>query len=230
MTAPGDRGRARRWDPVWRCSVRPARVLAVVAALALLLVAIAPALLEGYARWLIRRDPPVQSDVAIVLGGGEGERLGAAVGIWRQHRVRSILITDPGTPLLPVYTGVDTLTMGEVKRRIAIRKGVPEGDVWLLEGAQSTIDEAVISRSFLEKRGIRSATIVTSPFHTRRARATFQRIYRGSQIRLSVETLPLEQSEDQVTRWWTREHEMMSVFTESVKLLYYWEHYGIPPA
>ena len=44
-----------------------------------------------------------------------------------------------------------------------------------------------------------------------------------------VETLPPEMSQDQVREWWTREHEMISVFSETVKLIHYWCRYGISP-
>lgn len=199
----------------------------VVVGLAIYLAA--PAILDAYGRWLIRTDPPSRADVAIVLGGGEGERLGAAVRIWREGRVGGLLIVDPGIPLLPVYTGEDSLTMGEVKRRIAIRRGVPEERVLMLRGPMSTYDEAVASRPLLEARGVRRAIVVTSPFHSRRAGATFRRVFRGSSVAVSLETMPLSVSQDRPARWWTREHDQMAVFTETVKILFYWNRYGIPP-
>jgi len=219
----------RRWDPLWHWRIRPVRVLLVVAGILLAAILAMPTLLNAYGRWLIRTDPPGKADVAIVLGGGEGERLGAAVRIWREGRVPALLIIDPGIPLLPVYTGEDSLTMGEVKRRIALRRGVPEDRVWILRGPTSTYEEAIESRPFLERRGIRSAIIVTSPFHSRRARATFRRYFRDSSIRTQMETLPLEISQDRPDRWWTREHDQMAVFTETVKILFYWNRYGIRP-
>jgi uncharacterized SAM-binding protein YcdF (DUF218 family) len=217
------------WDPVWRCTIRPVRVLIVAAAVIIATVLALPVLLNAYGRWLIRVDPPGRADVAVVLGGGEGERLGAALRIWREGRVPALLVIDPGIPLLPVYTGEDSLTMGEVKRRIAIRRGVPEDRVWILKGATSTYEEATSVRPFLEARGITSAIIVTSPFHSRRARATFERLFRGSPVRIRLETLPLPMSQDRPAGWWTREHDQMAVFTETVKILYYWNRYGVRP-
>ena len=227
MSGPREVG--RWWDPVWQPRLRPARIVVVLGLLVLLLLLALPALLRRQAEWLIDTDPPCRADVAVVLGGGVGERLGAAVRIWREGRVPAILITGPDTPLLPVYTGGDTLTQGEVKRRIAIGRGVPEADAWLLLGATSTYEEAVLVRADLERRGLTSAIVVTSPYHSRRAGRTFRHLFRGSGIRLSVETLPLEMSQDDPEGWWTREHDLMTVFSETVKLLYYWNHYGIAP-
>ncbi|MBD3162417.1 MAG: hypothetical protein GF328_09940 [Candidatus Latescibacteria bacterium] len=110
-----------------------------------------------------------------------------------------------------------------------MRRGVPEESAWLALGATSTYEEAIVVRRDLEDRGIDRAIVVTSPFHSRRAGRTFRHVFRGSGIALSVETLSLERSEDQVERWWRREHELMAVFTESVKLLYYWNRHGVAP-
>lgn len=227
MSDPTDRG--PRWDPVWMLRMRPVRIVVVLLVLVLIFVFALPSLLEGYARWLIDVDEPTEADVAVVLGGGEGERLGAALRIWRQGRVPAVLITGPATPLLKVYVREDSLSQGEAKRRIAIRKGVPESNVWLALGPTSTYEEAVTVLEELEARGVESAIIVTSPLHSRRASKTFEHIFRESSIRLTLETLPLDLSQDNPERWWTREREVMGVFTETLKLLYYWKQYGIVP-
>jgi uncharacterized SAM-binding protein YcdF (DUF218 family) len=219
----------RFWDPVWRVQIRPIRILCVLVGVVIFAWILGPRLMTGYARWLIRTDPPRQGDVAIVLAGGEGERLGAALRIWRQGRVGALMITGPDVALLPVYTGGDSLTMAEVKRRIAIKKGVPADDVWMALGARSTYDEAQDALRALKERGVHNAIVVTSPFHSRRARATFRQIFRGSGIDVTLETLPVDLSAEKPDRWWTREREMMAVFTETAKTVFYWNRYGISP-
>lgn len=216
-------------DPIWQLRIRPVRILLSLGILALLVWLSLPAILTACARALIRTDPPARGDLAVVLGGGEGERLGAAVRIYKQGRAGGLLITDPGVPLLPVYSGEDSLTMGEVKRRLAIRRGVPPDRVWLLEGGTSTYEEAVGSLRFLRDHGAAEAIIVTSPFHSRRARATFRSVFAGSGIAIHLETLPLAESEEQVARWWMREEETMAVYTETVKLFYYWCRHRVRP-
>lgn len=216
-------------DPIWTLRVRPARVLIGVLLVIAALLLIARELRDRWGSWLIETDPPAQGEVAIVLAGGEGERLGAAVQIWRARRVSALLITGPDVPLLPVYTGEDSLTMGEVKRRIAVRRGVPDSSVWVSLGPTSTLEEAIRAREVLEERRVRRAVVVTSPFHSRRARRTFLMAFRGSGIDLSTETLPVGKSQDNPRRWWTREHDLLAVFTETVKLLHYWRRYGVRP-
>lgn len=223
------RGTARSWDPLWRLPIRPARIVLAIAVLLVSAVLLAPRILEGYGRWLIRPDPPGRADVAVILGGGEGERLGAAIWIWRDGRVRELLISDAGLPVMPADSGRGFLTGGETKRRSAIYYGVPASAIRMIEGAKSTHDEALLVRSYLESRGTRSAIVVTSPFHSRRARATFRQAFRGSPVHVAVEIPPDSLSDHRVARWWTREHETMAVFTETVKILFYWRRYGIPP-
>lgn len=221
--------RGGRFDPLWRIDVRPARILLVLLLSAATLALIGPTLLHSYAGWFIRTDPPTKADVAIVLGGGEGERLGAALRIWRQGRVRALLITGPDARLLPIYTGEDSLTQGEVKRRIAIKRGVPPDDVWIALGALSTYDEAQDALRVLRGRGVARAIVVTSPFHSRRARATFRRVFQGSGIGVTLETLPEEMSTDKVPKWWTRERDLMAIFTETTKTMFYWNRYDVSP-
>lgn len=217
-------------DPIWRPSIRPVRIVAVIGLLVVLLALLMPSLLTAYARWLMVSDPPRKADVAVVLAGGEGERLLAAMRIYREGRAGSLLIVGPDAPLLPVYTGEDSLTQGEVKRRIAIRKGVPAENVWVALGATSTYEEARRARAELERRGVRRAIVVTSPIHSRRSRATFKKIFEGSPIEITLETLPKDITTERPERWWTRERELMSVFTETVKGVFYWRKYGIPPS
>ncbi len=216
-------------DPIWRPAIRPVRILAILALIALLLTAAMPPLLTAYARWLMAADPPRSADVAVVLAGGEGERLLAAMRIYREGRAGAILIVGPDVPLLPVYTGEDSLTQGEVKRRIAIRRGIPDEDVWLALGATSTYEEARHARAELERRGAKSAIVVTSPMHLRRSRATFRKIFEGSGIEVGVESLPADIATERADRWWTRERELVAVFTETVKGALYWRKYGADP-
>jgi uncharacterized SAM-binding protein YcdF (DUF218 family) len=227
MSPSGETG--SRWDPIWLLKIRPVRVLAVLLLLAASAALLVPSILTAHARWLIEVDPPVHAEIAVVLGGGEGERLGAALRIWKEGRVPAILITGPATPLLRVYTGEDSLTQGEAKRRIAVRKGVPDSSVYLALGPTSTYEEAVTVRGFLEERKIRRAIVVTSPFHSRRARRTFLHIFRDSPVEITLETLPLDLSYHRPEQWWTREHDMMTVFTETLKTLFYWNRYSVRP-
>lgn len=204
--------------------------LVTVGALVLLAVIAARPALEGVARFLIVEDPiagPV--DVVAVLSGGEGERLRAAIDLWRAGTARAILLVGPDDPVLKVYSGEDSLTMGEAKRRIAVRKGVPEEAVFVSLGANSTFEEAETVRDACRARGWTRVAVATSPFHTRRARATFRWAFRGSGVDVFVVHRPLGDSVNDPHRWWRREDDTMAVLGEIGRLAYYAYRHRIGP-
>lgn len=223
---------ARRAGRGHGCLVRFAATMIVLIVAAFLVRA---PVLEGYARWLIVEDPlpgrdgRPAADAVVALAGGDGERLHAAVNLYRERAARALLITGPDAPLLRVYTGEDSLTQGEAKRRIAVKRGVPAEVAFVSLGATSTWEEAIDVRRQAEAHRWTSLVIVTDPFHTRRTRATLRQVFAGSDIAFAVYHLPLDRSAQEVTRWWTRESDVMSIFTETVKLAFYWRHHGVKP-
>lgn len=201
----------------------------VLAGIFLVLTWVGPRLLEKYAGWLVVASTEERADAAIILGGGDGERLHAGVQLYKAGRAGYLLITGPDVPLLKVYSTEDSLTQGEAKRRIAVRRGVPDDSILLALGPTSTWQEALRARSESESHHWNSIVVVTDPFHTRRTKATFERVFRGSPIRIGIYHLPEGRSAQKVERWWTRESDYMAVVTESMKLVFYVYSYGIRP-
>lgn len=220
--------RLHRLDPMWTVRVRPVRVLVVTAGIVAIFALTSPYWLTRWGAWTVRADTTDHADIAVLLAGGEGERLGIGMRLWREGRVDAILILDPGTRILPVYTAGESLSMADVKQRIAVRKGIPADRIVTAVGSTSTYEEAVLVKPLLLQRGVRSAVIVTSPYHSRRARATFLRVFRDTPIRITLETLPAEARKEWVDRWWTREGGLVGVFQETLKSLFYWRRFGIP--
>jgi uncharacterized SAM-binding protein YcdF (DUF218 family) len=166
-------------------------------------------------------DPRSPADAVVVLAGGEGERLRAAIERWRAGDVGAMLIVGTSSPVLEVYAGEDSLTMAEAKRRIAIKKGVPPEKVLVALGPTSTYEEAVRTFELCRERGWRRLIVVTSPFHTRRARATFRSVFRGSGVTVAIFHPDLDGSQDDPRRWWSREGDAVSVAGECARIAYY---------
>lgn len=212
-----------------RHRVRPLGCLAALGLIAALLWLGGPWLLEQYARGFIVDETLTPADAVVALSGGNGERLHAAIGLYKRHLARALFIVGPDVPLLPVYTGGDSLSQGEAKLRIAQRKGVPADSLVLVLGPTSTHEEAITALATARQHGWRSLIVVTSPFHSRRARATFRRRFEGSGIEVRLYHLPLGRSTDNPKRWWTRESDTMSIVSESVKTCFYaWNHRVFP--
>jgi uncharacterized SAM-binding protein YcdF (DUF218 family) len=204
--------------------------LAALAVLVTLLLLAAPYLLEAYARWLVvEEDPTPRSDVVVALSGGDGERLHASIQLYRVGLAKSLLIVGSDVPLLKVYSNEDSLTQGEAKRRIAVRRGVPEDSVLVALGPTSTLEEAARVLEEARTHQWRSIIVVTDPFHTRRSRATFRSVFKGTGVRIALYHLPEGRSSQNTRRWWRRESDFIAVTTETLKLGFYAYRHGIFP-
>lgn len=196
--------------------------------LAILALAL-PRILEAYAGWLIVDEDLESADAVVALSGAAGERLMGSIRLCKQGLGENLVIVGPDTPLLKVYTGEDSLSQGEAKRRIAIRRGLPPDRVILALGATSTYEEALTTRAAAQDRGWTRVIIVTDPFHTRRARATFRNVLEDAGITVQVYHLPLDESQASAQQWWRRENDLMAVTTETIKTTFYAYRYRIYP-
>lgn len=186
-------------------------------------------LMESYAAWLEVEDPEARSDLAVVLDGGEGERLWKGIDLWERRLCQRLLITGDEAPILPVYAGGPGITQAQAKREIAVRRGVPADSIEVLLGPTSTYEEAQAVREWCVRRAIGSVTVVTSPYHTRRARAVFRHAFRDTDIRIAIAHASWELAGCSPRRWWTREKDLIAVFDETVKSFYYAVHFKIFP-
>ena len=124
--------------------------------------------------WIVRGgalNPDARGDAAIVLGAAVwqgrpspvfAERINHAIRLYKQRQVRCVIVTG----------GVgkdDTLSEGEVARRYAVARGVPSGDILVENRSTDTSGNLSGARSLMERRGLRSAVLVSDPYHLRRA-------------------------------------------------------------
>jgi uncharacterized SAM-binding protein YcdF (DUF218 family) len=186
-------------------------------------------ILEGYGGWLEVEDREERADVVVVLDGGKGERLWKALDLWNRGLCAHLVITGESEPILPVYAGGPGITQADAKRQIAIRKGVPEEAVEVLLGPTSTFEEAEAIKKWCASHDVDTVTVVTSPFHTRRARAVFRHVLKDAPVAVRIAHAPWEIAGSSPKRWWTREKDLVAIFDESAKTLYYLGHHHISP-
>ena len=123
--------------------------------------------LSAVGRGLVHDDGPAKADIAVVLGGDyTGLRLVAAAELVRHGWVPRVLVSGP-----PGIYGVNEAVA-------AIRYGVEKGypAEWFIASphtALSTRDEAVAILAALKARQIHKFLLVTSDYHTGRARRIF---------------------------------------------------------
>jgi uncharacterized SAM-binding protein YcdF (DUF218 family) len=110
------------------------------------------------------------------------------------------------------------ISNADVMRALAVQRGVPDASILEEPQGEDTWGNAVFTRQVLEEHGLRSAILVTSPYHARRAKLTFDAAYAGSGIGLTVHAAP--DSQWRKLSWWQQPETRRLTFTELQKLAY----------
>lgn len=123
--------------------------------------------LSALGRALIHDDGPAKAEIAVVLGGDQwGNRLLKAADLVKQGYVPRVLVSGP--------PGMYDINEADAAIQFAVRRGCPvEWFIPLAHEALSTREEAGFVLDDLKQRGIHSFLLVTSDYHTGRARRIF---------------------------------------------------------
>jgi uncharacterized SAM-binding protein YcdF (DUF218 family) len=139
-------------------------------------------ILEDTADFLVVSDPLKPADLIHALGGGE-ERVGYAVELYRKGLGKQLVFTgnsaDHGPSAKLFHTSANRV----------IRQGIPATAILDLHSqATTTYGEAAELRQVLSAHPeIRRVLVVTSPYHSRRARSIFRReIPAGVDLRMAA--------------------------------------------
>ena len=139
----------------------------------LILVALAfavPMGLNALGAALIENDPLHPADAILVLAGDsrEGDRVRHAVGLFKRGLAPLLVLS--GTPM-----GFRTHE-ADVMRRHAEFLGVPSSRILTVrQNGDSTKEEAGVVVPTLKRRGLKNVILVTSNYHTARAKRIFER-------------------------------------------------------
>ena len=205
---------------------RRRRLLALLAAamtaVAIVVYALSPRLLSFVGSQLIHADPLENVDAMVVLSGGV-DRVVEAAELYRRSFAPLIVLTteipDPGDEFLR-SRGVSIETTVDKSRRVLERLGVDSAAIVTLdEIVGSTADEARVFARWTSDRPIRSVMIVTSPYHTARARLTFLRALADRGVKVIVR--PSTLSPFRNDSWWQSRATLRDGIYEWQKLLYY---------
>lgn len=153
--------------------------------------------------------PMSSANVIIVLGGEPLARPLEAARLYKDGVAPRVFVTGAGDA-------------GECKR-VLMGAGVPAKAITLENKSTTTYTNATLLKPLLEEAKVNSALIVTSPFHTRRALATFRKVM--PEIRFGVT--------DASIGWWSRPEGRGDlnrfVWLEFLKTAGYWAVYGVKP-
>jgi uncharacterized SAM-binding protein YcdF (DUF218 family) len=197
---------------------------AVLLLLAVLVYALRAQILTGIADLLVVNDPLQPADIIFVLNGDYNTRPFRASELYQQGLVPVIVIAR--SEMLPAEKLGLAPNDTDVSIGVMKKLGVPPEKIVVLPvegGVTSTFDEAIALRHYIESHNIHSLILLTSAFHTRRAKWIFDRELAGLPITLAVVAVP-HYGFDQ-TNWWQSEDGLITLNNEYIKLAYYFLKY-----
>ncbi|MEK7388515.1 MAG: YdcF family protein [Elusimicrobiota bacterium] len=168
--------------------------------------------------WIDFSEEPTASDIIVVLSGGY-TRAPYAAELYAKRFAPEIWISRPRPPsghIKLADIGVPLPAEESVNQQVLLKMGVPKNRIRFFGfDVISTADEAAALRREFPFRD-KDILIVTSRFHARRARLTFQRALPGARVRVTA--TPYENA----TRlWWTDKELASNSILEACKLAYF---------
>jgi uncharacterized SAM-binding protein YcdF (DUF218 family) len=151
----------------------------------------------------------VTADVIVVLGGGQHERPERAAELFQQRAAPRILITGEGDD--------------GINRKLLLQAGVPAAAIQIEGKSRTTRENAEFAIKLLRAEKIRSAILVTSWYHSRRALRTFGHYAPEIRFYSCPSYFAFARAD------WSRLGINKRMRLEFLKLPGYWIRYGICP-
>lgn len=160
---------------------------------------------------LVHDDGAAKADIVVVLAGDQwGYRLTKAADLVKQGYVPHVLVSGP--------PGVYDVNEADAAIMFAVARGYPaDWFIPLRHTALSTREEAAVVLEDLKRRNIQSFLLVTSSYHTARARRIFLQV---EQERGGGPGLRMVASADRffvVGNWWRNREGRKTFFIEWTK-------------
>lgn len=190
-------------------------VLLLLAALAGTLYLFRAPLLRAFAACWVVDDELAKANALVVLGGDDvaGDRVRHAAALYQQGWAPRVVLS--GGPLRADFSEADLM------EKDALALGLPAANLIVVRhAAESTLEEALALRPVLAQHNVHRIIVVTSNFHTRRARRIFQAVCGkgGTQVLVSAATDVRFDPE----RWWQQRSGRVWLGLEILKTIHTW--------
>jgi uncharacterized SAM-binding protein YcdF (DUF218 family) len=185
------------------------RIFKLAAGIMLLAALVAAAAYFYPEKFLCVDSGRVSADMIVVLGGGSHERPERAAELFKAHAAPRILISGAGDD--------------GINRQALISNGVPASAIQIEEKSMTTRENAEFSIKMLRAENVRSAILVTSWYHSRRALKTFE--HYAPEIKFYSRPSYFAFARDD----WKKLGINRRMRLEFLKLPGYWIRYGINP-
>lgn len=180
--------------------------------------------LSEIGRFLVVKDPLERADAIYVLNGDPNTRPFEAVRLYKQGLAPRVVIAKAENSM----TNVVNLTPNTTDLCIEVLKsGGITGDrlveLSMPGGVTSTLDEAKLLKAYANQNGIHKVIVVTSDFHSRRAKWIIRKVVNSSGTKIIMRPTPNPKYGE--NNWWHKEDGVIGCQNEYIKLLFYWVHY-----
>lgn len=164
---------------------------------------------------LVYKDDIKPSDAIVVLTGDEtGDRLMAGISLFKKGYGKKIVFWGG-----PVYWKI---TYAELFSRLLKENGIgSEAAIWSDERLvqNSTQGEALVNIRLLKAMGARSFILVTSDYHTMRARSVYVPL--AGKNGMTMYVFPAHDSDVELKGWWKDRQSAKMVLMEFEKTVWY---------
>jgi len=177
-------------------------------------------------KWLVAEDETVKSDIIVVLMGSVPDRILEAVDLYHDGFADQIAMINShmvGYDIL-LSRGVKIPGNAQLSQSVANSLGIQDEDILILDGdAKCTQDEAIIVKDYLrDKENIDSIILVTSKYHSTRAKKIFVKALKGLNRDIIVTSSPSKYDTYNSEQWWRNREDVKNVIIEYLKLFNYY--------
>ena len=192
------------------------KIFLVVGIISVIAIIFSEPLLKGVYRVLVYEDPLVKAEAIVVLAGGNGSRIETAARLYHEGFGEKLFFSG-----FRVYP--ETYTSSLMKK-YAIKLGVPEDKIitWIPDVEVSTRGEGTANLELLNKNRIKKIILVTSAYHTRRAKLMYENAVSLLEYDIEFIVHPAPDPYVPIEGWWKLRTGQKGIFLEYIKSIAYY--------
>jgi uncharacterized SAM-binding protein YcdF (DUF218 family) len=195
-------------------------VLATVFFIVILLYIFRGSILVGMGKFLVVENPLSNADIIYLLTGEVVSRPSHAVELYRENYANTIVV--PQHELIPAEELGIYPNPTEAAVKVLLMKGINKSDIIVIDfdnGVTSTKDEAYALLRYINKTKIKKVILVTSNFHSYRAKHIFNKVLKETPVKIIMSPAPHWKFNE--TNWWKFEEGLISCTNEYLKFIHY---------
>lgn len=164
----------------------------------------------GVAFYLSPQQKPQKVDTIVAISGGQTTtRAQKGIELYKQGLAPKIIFSGAAMD--------DGPSNAQQMKRQALADGIPLDAIFIDEVSQNTHENAENTKKILEENGAKSIILVTSPYHLRRAKMTFEKV-----LGPGYNVIPVASFDNRWSKaaWWTTPFGLQITISELFKVFY----------